>query len=575
MPRLIIKMPSGAEEALVLTEPEYSLGRAGDNDIVVEDTDVSRYHCRFVRRADQYAVEDLGSRNGIFLNGLRTDQSVLKDGDSLQAGHHLLTYQAGDVIGNRPETTPGAGIEEDYDQLLSGLTSAPSGTREAAVGEPLAKLEREHETLRLLLDLGNALSAEHSVASVCSKATATLLEVTAAERSAIFLLDQDGKTLRCLTTSGRDEDAAGSRPVVVSRTIAEKILGERKAIVTSDAVVDERFAHGKSVVASGLRSVACAPLLGRSGNLGVLYMENNSAIGAFTHEDLQLLCSVAAQIGLAIEHARFYDELKATNENLECLVQERTAALAETQLKLYQAEKMASLSRLAAGVAHEINNPLGALKSNLDLLTASFGRVASSPEKSPAESRLFENLSEISRTSAAACARIVSVVRSLSSFAHLDEAVFKQSDLNENIRTVVQLLDPSLTRHIHLSLDLGEVPALLCYPALINEALTNILVNACHATSDSGHISIESRREGDRVVLRVRDDGCGISPEHLQSIFDPGFTTKGVGVGIGLGLAVAYSIIKAHRGTIEVESEIGRGTAFTIRLPSGSETAPR
>ena len=116
-------------------------------------------------------------------------------------------------------------------------------------------------------------------------------------------------------------------------------------------------------------------------------------------------------------------------------------------------------------------------------------------------------------------------------------------------------------------LNLGDVPALPCYPALLNETFMNLLTNACQAIKGKGQVFIDTRREGDEIVISIRDTGSGIPAEHIDKIFDPGFTTKGVGVGVGLGLAVAYSMIKEHQGSIQVSSELGQGSTFTIKLP--------
>ncbi len=282
---------------------------------------------------------------------------------------------------------------------------------------------------------------------------------------------------------------------------------------------------------------------------------------------MKLLCAVASQIGLAIENARLFDALRRHSEELEKTVEERTAALNRAQLKLYQTEKMASLSRLVAGVAHEINNPLGALKSNLELLMVMFGRAATQPDRPREEAVLFEHLAGLGQASAAACARIVNVVRALSSFARLDEADFKKADVNEGIRTVTVPLDPSLRRNVELRLDLAPLPQIVCFPALLNEAFMNLLVNACQAIKTSGQVIISSVLDAEHVVVTISDTGSGIPREHLGKIFEPGFTTKKLGVGIGLGLAVVYSVIKEHGGTIEVESEPDRGSMFRIRLP--------
>ena len=567
MPRLNIKGPSGRKEDLSLVKSSYTVGRSPDNDIVLEDSDVSRRHCMLRLRGSGYEVDDLGSRNGTYLNGRKIGKASLKNGDQLQIGHHLLSYLVGDVPGSVPMPNLSHKIDESYDTLLSQLEipvhKAPDG---GGAVEVISRKPRGSRTFHLLLELSNTLSSEHSVEDVCRKATSILLELTEAERAVIYLLQEDQKTLSEATSRVKEGNNAAEGPMVLSRTIADRILKERRGIVTSDALADERFAYGQSVAAAGLRSVACAPLLGKGGSLGILYIENNTAVGAFVHEDLQLLCGIASQIGLAIENARFYEELRRTNENLENIVEERTAALAQAQLKLYQAEKIASLSRLVAGVAHELNNPLGALKANLDLLTTVSSRLSSGSSGSKEEERLA-SLAELSRTGIAACARIASVVRSLTSFAHLDEAVYKLSGINEGLRASVKLLDPALTRNIEIQLDLAEIPQIPCFPTLLNEAFMNLLVNACEAIEGSGVVGIKTRREGDNIIILIRDSGRGIAPEHLRTIFDPGFTTKGKGVGVGLGLPVVYSVIQEHKGSIEVESEINRGSLFTIRLP--------
>lgn len=568
MAKLIISKPSGGKEDLPLVKPKYSLGRLSDNDVVLNDPDVSRHHCLLQLLNDEYAIEDLDSSNGTYLNSKKITRATLRHGDRIKVGHHTLSFQADDVSISMPQSDFTHHIDESYDNLMSQMTlSLPRLSQKADAGELKQHLQKEQKTFRLLLDLGNALSTEHSVEDVCQKAAKILLESTEAEHAGIYLLQEDQTTLAPIVSSSRDNIASQSIPMVLSRTITERILDERRGIVTSDALADERFSHGKSIAASRLRSVACAPLLGKGGTLGILYMQNNTEVGAFTQDDLRLLCAVASQIGLAIENAKFFEQLRETNENLEQLVEERTAALAETQMKLYQAEKIASLSRLVAGVAHEINNPLGALKSNLDLVTAMTDRIAADSVQNQNDADRLDGLAELGRTCTVACARIVSVVRSLSSFARLDEAAFKPADLNSGIQNVIQLMDPVLTQNVDIELKQGEIPPINCYPVLLNEAFMNLLVNACQAIEGSGQVTVETGCAGENIIITIRDSGCGIPSEHLQTIFDPGFTTKGRGVGVGLGLPIVYSAIKEHNGNIKVESEINQGSIFTISLP--------
>ncbi len=567
MPKLQIRTPHGSLNEFPLVADSYSLGRAADNDIVLEDSGVSRHHGKFDRQGDAYRYTDLGSHNGTFVKRRKIKSATLEDGDQIQVGQHTLTFVVRDDA-PLPVRDLTISFEVDYDQIVSQITRQVR-TSETLTGDSslLSQLQKEQHTLRLLFDLSNAISTLNTVEAVAQKAAEMLLQTTQAERAALFLVEGEGQDLIPVVVQARPGRIVDPQPVVLSSTIASKVLTERKGIITADALSDDRFAHGQSVAIQGLRSIACAPLLGKSGSLGAVYLENKSSVGAFHQDDLKLLCAVASQIGLAIENARLFDALRRHSEELEKTVEERTAALNRTQLKLYQTEKMASLSRLVAGVAHEINNPLGALKSNLELLMVMFGRAATRPDRAREEAVLFEHLVGLGQASVAACARIVNVMRALSSFARLDEADFKKADINEGIKTVTQLLDPSVRRNVEVSMDLGPLPHIICFPALLNEAFMNLLVNACQAIKTSGQVSISTRQDADHVVVTMRDTGSGIPREHLGKIFDPGFTTKKVGVGVGLGLAVVYSVIKEHGGTIEVESEPGRGSTFRIRLP--------
>ncbi len=574
MPRLLIKKPLGTAVEMALSDELYSMGRAADNQIVLEGSLISRRHGQIKRDGEAFEISDLGSHNGIFVNGEKVQQARLKDRDEIRIGNYVMIFHEGEapitgVVSQAVETVT---VEEDFDNLVSQLTTVARARAAPAVqtvdATLLRQMEKERRTLGLLCELSRALSTVYSLHDVSRKAIQILLQTTQAERGAVFLLEDGELSPQPAMVCEREGIPKSYGTVAVSSTVAQRILTERKGIITADAAEDPRFAHGQSVVLRGLRSIACAPLVGQGGNLGILYLENNRSIGAFAHDDLELLCAVASQVGLSVENAKIFDALKEANEDLEQKVDQRTTELRQSEMKRYQAEKIVSLSRLVAGVAHEINNPLGALKGNLEIMMVMAGRLATGEGRTEKELRLFEQLVKIAQESASASARIMSVVRSLRSFARLDEAEFKLANINDGLTAAVQLLDPSIRRRVEVVLQLGEVPQIPCYPALLNEAFMNLLNNACQAIKQQGQILIETRREDADVVVSIHDNGCGISREHLEKIFDPGFTTKGVGVGVGLGLPIAHNIIQEqHRGSIRIESEVGKGSTFTIHLP--------
>lgn len=176
-------------------------------------------------------------------------------------------------------------------------------------------------------------------------------------------------------------------------------------------------------------------------------------------------------------------------------------------------------------------------------------------------------LQSTNKSTQEAVSRIVKIVKSLKSFARLDQAELEFVDLHEGIDSTLTLLQHLLKDRIELIKNYGQLPELRCYVSQINQVFMNLLTNAAQAIPGRGTITITTRHEGNFAVIEIADTGSGIAPEHLTHIFDPGFTTKGVGVGTGLGLAISYRIIENHRGSIAVESEPGKGTTFTVRLP--------
>ncbi|HZW34809.1 MAG TPA: response regulator [Isosphaeraceae bacterium] len=267
--------------------------------------------------------------------------------------------------------------------------------------------------------------------------------------------------------------------------------------------------------------------------------------------------------------------------------------LRETQAALVQTEQLASLGRLAAGVAHEINNPIAYVINNLAVLRRDLqsalsvldkydeGRAALSradPELAAEVARLEEdmdlpylraNLGRIFDSSAEGLRRIRTIVQNLRDFARLDEAESKEVDLNTAVQSTLAALRHELDQKaLRVATDFQELPAVVCHPAKLNQVFFNILLNAIQASERQGLIQVRSRPDGEGTLLvEIEDHGGGIRPEHLPHIFEPFFTTKPVGGGTGLGLSVSYGIVRDHGGSLEVESSVGQGSAFRIRLP--------
>jgi signal transduction histidine kinase len=272
-------------------------------------------------------------------------------------------------------------------------------------------------------------------------------------------------------------------------------------------------------------------------------------------------------------------DLKSRNEDLQSAI----AQLQETQQQMIMQEKMAALGNLVAGVAHEINSPVGAVKSSADTSTRSLRRITDilnncrsldDIQNNPQLEKAMQALQNNNSVAVTASERISQIVRSLRNFARLDEAELQDADIHEGLESTLTLLQHEMKNRISVERDYGSIPRVCCFPNQINQVFMNVLVNAVHAIPETGNITVQTSTDADEVFIRIADSGSGIAAAHLARIFDPGFTTKGVGVGTGLGLSISYKIIKAHRGDVTVESTEGEGSAFTIRLPIVQETAP-
>ena len=218
---------------------------------------------------------------------------------------------------------------------------------------------------------------------------------------------------------------------------------------------------------------------------------------------------------------------------------------------------MASLGQLVAGVAHEINTPVASIKSNNEIATKLISKL---PEDQA------ELLKEINNIDKEAIARINRLVISLRKFVRLDEAELQEADINKEIDLTLDLIRHETKNRITIIKNYGEIPPIKCYPNMLNQVFMNILVNATHAIENKGSITIDTDFTNNELIVKIKDDGCGI--KEPEKIFFAGYTTKGVGVGTGLGLAISQKIIEKHEGKISVNSTLGIGSEFIITIPS-------
>ncbi|MEW5757361.1 MAG: ATP-binding protein [Pseudomonadota bacterium] len=369
---------------------------------------------------------------------------------------------------------------------------------------------------------------------------------------AVRLLDRDG------------------RPVLGS---AHAAGGQRLALAVELEPVGYLEIAGEVAPAAAQAAAALMAMILRTGARYLMASSLHLHTVKSDYEELQ-----RRHEALTASEARYRD----LAQHLEQRVAEQVQTIDQNQRQLYQAEKMASVGQLAAGVAHEINNPIGFIKSNLTTArqySAKLAEYAAAIKAGAPPAQLqqawrqldldfiTEDFAALLDESIHGAERVARIVADLKDFSNIDRSGTEWTDINERIRSVCNVAATQIKGDIELVLDLGEVPRLRCDAGRIGQVLMNLLLNAIQAVADRGRIRIATRPAGDGIAITVEDNGCGIPREALSRIFDPFYTRREVGAGTGLGLTVSRDIVAAHSGRIEVQSAEGQGTTFTIYLP--------
>ncbi|MEJ2721915.1 MAG: PAS domain S-box protein [bacterium] len=365
--------------------------------------------------------------------------------------------------------------------------------------------------------------------------------------------------------------------ILEANVMAEKLTGYTVAELTAMTVWDlhpgDQRAAAKRFFAlvSSSRDGMCADLQFQTKSGERISVDVSASV--IEYGDKKIIQRICRDI---TDRKKLESELERAKEDLEKKVDERTRELRKKQAQLVQSEKMAALGNLVAGVAHEINTPLGALKSNNDLLIRALTKMRSIVEDPgtpstirdhPQLGKILASIEDLNAINKSAMERIVSIVKSLRQFARLDGAERDRVDIHEGLENTLTLVHHELKNRINLHKDYGDLPPVTCFPNQINQVFMNILVNASQAIPDKGDIFIKTFKRDEDIVVEIRDTGRGIPEELLEKIFDPGFTTKGAGVGTGLGLSIVYQIVEDHDGSVEIESNVGEGTTFRVVLP--------
>jgi signal transduction histidine kinase len=452
---------------------------------------------------------------------------------------------------------------------------------------------------RAVSDVSAALTSVLDLDEIFDRVGGTLTRSFALETfAAIVFRDEAAMVWK----HGSPDHLTGARfDVLRSRLEASRSSALTLIDYDTGATTDPALASELDTVAPAL--IVPLKITGRL--LGALVLGRKRSGLPFSRDDLELLDTLAAQSAIAIQNALSYRSLEDLATSLEDRVRERTRELQQSnaelarkhdeiersrealanayqelqsaQRQLLQSEKMASLGQLVAGVAHEINNPVSFIVGNLEPLQRRLAslRDAAARHDDDKVIELADRVRSIFETIGRGAERTAGIVQDLRTFSRVGDAERESCDVHESIEVSLRLLKPKWSQRIEIERAYAELPPIHAVPGQINQVFMNIIGNACDAIGDRGTIRISTARDGDDVRISIADDGAGIPNEVLSRIFDPFFTTKRQGQGTGLGLSISHGIVEDHGGRIDVESRVGEGTTFTVRLPIGAASTKR
>jgi signal transduction histidine kinase len=444
-----------------------------------------------------------------------------------------------------------------------------------------------------LYRLGQDAVALEEASSVYQRVVQYIVAGFEADSGSLALLDDTGNSLTIVAGIDLPAGVIGQRV-----SIGEGVLGwvaqqGSALLLNGDISSDPRFRRRREARGDASHNSAiCWPMKIDGHVSGCIAVNRTSerdrpnGNSSFQEEDLErgsmlldMVSLALSNIQLHVEQKQRLDELRALNEQLE-----------QTQSHLMQSEKMASIGQLAAGVAHEINNPIGYVYSNLGTLEkyvrgtfelldayehaeAAISDPAVRAQLKAAKDKLDiaflkEDLRALMEESREGITRVKKIVQNLKDFSHVDAAdEWAYADLHAGLDSTLNIVHNEIKYKAEVHKEYGDLPEVECLQSQLNQVFMNLLVNAAHAIDQHGDITVRTGRAGDEVWVDIIDTGKGIAPEHLSRIFDPFFTTKPVGKGTGLGLSLSYGILQKHHGRIEVQSEPGKGSTFRIWLP--------
>ena len=421
------------------------------------------------------------------------------------------------------------------------------------------------------------------------------------DRAMILMIDEEGKYLSNpkVVTDTKDKDQKTVEQLRIdlsdNNMLFTKVVQTGEPVLISDVDQHPELKKRAAIKLSGTKSFVILPLKIGSRVRGVISVDRLSSLSQMTQDDVKILSTLMNMLSVVLENVELYQDMEErVTERTAQLFQANTelekayGELKNAQTQLIHSEKMASMGKLVAGIAHEMNNPAGILSGYIELIELYTGRLskkfAAAAQSYSADKSILSEIEQLDHLAdeihaclepcKRAVIRMKNIVQDLRNFSRLDENELMPADLNEGIEKMLQFFRNQTQNRITITTDLSPLPLVQCYPGHLNQVFSNMVLNAIEAIKGDGIITISTKVveanefiDAPHVRIDISDTGVGIRPENINKIYDPFYTTKEIGQGQGLGLAIAYGIVTRHNGKILVHSEYGKGTTMTVLIP--------
>ncbi len=558
-PTLVVTEGPERGQVFALNNLVSTLGRDAGCELRLSDMRVSRNHAEISRTDSVCEISDLNSSNGTWINGEQIKKKQLVDGDVVGVGSTRLHFRL------RPASPSSiAQLTHGETQRITLVTDGLFMNWSDATD--VEALRRAKSDLETLYRLGRTLNPIMETGQLVPRILDTIFEeVRKVDRCSVLLIDPD--TGRMTGTASRYGRSVTPRDdATYSSTMVDQVLKEKKAILTYDAMNDDRFRGGESVQLNNIRSAICAPMQYQKTILGVIQADTMVPDHRFTRDDLRLIAAIGLQAGAALANSQLYEKLVYEKAELHVVNQKLKTA----QEKLIQSEKLAAVGQLASGIVHDIKNPMTVVLGYIDIIRDKLENQAA-----PILSSLkIDDDLKAAEKGMLFCNEVVSELLKFAKPSELSKAPVDINDLVANTLKFLHVETIKAKVKIELQLDAG-LPKLMADANQLKQVFINIVLNGVQAVDKQDaviRVTTETIGTGDNAQLRISftDNGRGMTEEQRRKVFDPFFTTKtasGGSGGTGLGLSVSYAIIDGHGGSIEVKSRVGEGSTFSVLLP--------